>query len=380
MSHVIMPKKLAHALMDAGMQHYAGGGQVGQMRSQPNMNTGMGDAISNNQYTNPGGILGGKGSVANQIFNPVGELGGMLFGNTENNFQAAQAGDTQGQILQQYGNQQQVYGQQQALAQQLLAQTQGGGPGQQLLASQGAQNAAQQSALMGSVRGASANPALIARNAALAGQQGQQQLLNAQAGMQLQSQNALGNQYAQMSNESLQGQSIGQGALSSANTVNAGVAAGNAAGNKGLLGGIMGGVSSILGGLHDGGEVKKMADGGGVLNAQPLMGMANYSAPAAPAPAAEDKKSDSGGGLGAIMSLAALLSNGGNVPGQAKTKGDSEQNDVVPTMLSPGEIVIPRSIAQHEDAPEKAAEFIRHLKSSKKMGYGGVVNSRKGKC
>lgn len=49
--------------------------------------------------------------------------------------------------------------------------------------------------------------------------------------------------------------------------------------------------------------------------------------------------------------------------------GDSPKNDTVPAMLSPGEIVIPRSVAQSEDAPDKAAEFVAALKAQK--GAGG---------
>jgi hypothetical protein len=37
---------------------------------------------------------------------------------------------------------------------------------------------------------------------------------------------------------------------------------------------------------------------------------------------------------------------GGTVPGQAVVQGDSPKNDIVPAMLSPGEIVLPRTMAQ----------------------------------
>jgi hypothetical protein len=382
MSHVIMKKTLAKALMDAGMENYAGGGLIG--------------GLSN--------FLG-----------------------TSNDFQAAGA-DNGALINEQHANQNQVYGQQQALAQQLLAQTQGQGPGQQLIAQQAGQLGAQQGALMASARGASANPALIARQAAMMGAQGQQQALNAQAGLQLQSQNALGNQYAQMANQSLQGQSIAQGAIAAQNQVNAGVAAGNQATNKGLLGGLLGGLSGGL--LAHGGEVKKMAMGG----VAPLMGIQQYGGgmqmpmqggadplqsalgglagkglkaafagpqlPVSGPGSAEDMQSgglltlgaqqqenqmsglplypSAGFASGGKIPFGQMLA-GGNVPGEAQVKGDSEENDTVPTLLSPGEVVIPRSIAQHPDAPEKAAEFIRHLKSKKKMGYGGVVEARRKK-
>lgn len=47
---------------------------------------------------------------------------------------------------------------------------------------------------------------------------------------------------------------------------------------------------------------------------------------------------------------------GGHVSGQAQVPGDSEQNDTVPAMLSPGELVIPRSVPK--DGPHME-EFAR---------------------
>lgn len=41
---------------------------------------------------------------------------------------------------------------------------------------------------------------------------------------------------------------------------------------------------------------------------------------------------------------------------------DSTANDTVPAMLSPHEIVLPRSVAQSPDAPEKAEQFVRGVK------------------
>ncbi len=51
----------------------------------------------------------------------------------------------------------------------------------------------------------------------------------------------------------------------------------------------------------------------------------------------------------------------GHVPGKAEVRGDDERNDKVPAMLSPGEIVIPRTVAQSPDAPRRAASFVAHL-------------------
>ena len=70
----------------------------------------------------------------------------------------------------------------------------------------------------------------------------------------------------------------------------------------------------------------------------------------------------------------------------------------MPAVLSPGEVVIPRSVMNSKDPVkgaadfvrqllkdkgedgdnDKASEFLRHLKPQKK-GYGGIIESRKGK-
>lgn len=56
---------------------------------------------------------------------------------------------------------------------------------------------------------------------------------------------------------------------------------------------------------------------------------------------------------------------GGPVPGRAKVAGNSAKNDTVRARLSPGEIVLPRSVTQAKNAPEAAAKFVSdHLKKS----------------
>jgi hypothetical protein len=69
---------------------------------------------------------------------------------------------------------------------------------------------------------------------------------------------------------------------------------------------------------------------------------------------------------------------GGHVPGQARVAGDDERNDTVDAKLSPGEIVIPRTVAQAPNAPDEAAEFVAALKGRKQKalpagGYGRVL-------
>lgn len=54
------------------------------------------------------------------------------------------------------------------------------------------------------------------------------------------------------------------------------------------------------------------------------------------------------------------------VPGHAVAPGDDEHNDVVHAMLSPDEIVLPRSITTMHDAPERAKEFVKGLLAAKR--------------
>jgi hypothetical protein len=64
-----------------------------------------------------------------------------------------------------------------------------------------------------------------------------------------------------------------------------------------------------------------------------------------------------------------LKSDGGPVPGKAKVFGDDDVNDTVPAMLSPGEIVLPRSVVLSGDAPERAGDFVRAVQKNKNKTY-----------
>lgn len=74
-----------------------------------------------------------------------------------------------------------------------------------------------------------------------------------------------------------------------------------------------------------------------------------------------------GGPAGAMAGGAAggaiggMFFNGGEVPGQAKVPGDHPANDQVQALVSPGEIVIPRSITQlgGNEAAEAAKMFVK---------------------
>lgn len=79
-----------------------------------------------------------------------------------------------------------------------------------------------------------------------------------------------------------------------------------------------------------------------------------------------------GGSVGGHPSLGAALRAGGSVPGKAAVRGDSYSNDTVPAVLSPGEIVLPRSVTQSKDPAKHAAAFVAAIKKR-----GGADNAPK---
>lgn len=70
-----------------------------------------------------------------------------------------------------------------------------------------------------------------------------------------------------------------------------------------------------------------------------------------------------------------VAARGAEVPGKAKFKGDTRSNDTVPALLSPGEIVLPRSVAQSEDAPDKAKDFVSAIKKQKRPTMRSVAQA-----
>lgn len=90
----------------------------------------------------------------------------------------------------------------------------------------------------------------------------------------------------------------------------------------------------------------------------------------------------SGAGQAATSVAGGLLksSKGGEVPGKPKVFGDDERNDTVDAKLSPGEIVIPRSITESPNAAELAAHFVNAVQSRHKqhLADGGSVGSAMG--
>lgn len=396
------------------------------------------------------------GSIGDQIHNTASGL------TPQNDFRATAPLDVAGlqsQLTQSQGNLGQIQGSQGALAQALLAQSQGQGPNpaQAMLNQQTNQNIKQNAGMIASQKGI--NPALATRlasqNAANMSQQaaGQGAVLGAQ--QQLAAQGNLANVYGQQANQNLQnasmsGQLANQSSLG-AQGITGGVMAQNAAANQNTQSGLMGAIPGI-GALfkNKGGEIPKMAGGGQVSASQQIaQGMLQQAG--VPYWATGVGKGDvskgmtglkdmftsgggaeGGGGLmaggagdamggslgtggalegigpAAIMAAAhggsvpkhlhpiaqiyhpnfqakgtaQLKSKGGDVPGKAKVKGDSPKNDTVKTMLSPGEVVIPRSVMQSDDPVKGAADFVanelkKNGKYSDKDPHGDFKNALK---
>lgn len=75
---------------------------------------------------------------------------------------------------------------------------------------------------------------------------------------------------------------------------------------------------------------------------------------------------DAGANIGMKFATAGIGGKafGGEIAGYAKG-GDHPSNDTVPAMLSPGEIVLPRSITKADDAPEKAKAFVEAIRAKR---------------
>lgn len=342
-THTVMKHSLAKALIESGMEHFSGGGIMGAI----------------------GGILGMGKSDYN---------GGPAQNIYKQNFTPQIAG------LQDQENA--VYNQQQALANALLAQSQGQGPNpvQAQLAQNTGQNMAGQAALMASQRGASANPAAIARLAAMQGANMQQQATGQAATLgaqqQLAAQQALQQQQNNigglaLNREQLQQQSLAQqnSAVNQGNATNAQVASQNASSKNQMLGSLLQAGGTIVGGIYGGPAGAALGNAAGSAIGGALEGGSG------------DSTTGGGASPQAVWKGGAIkpMLDGGPVPGKAPVAGDNEKNDIEPALLSPGEVVLPRSVTQSPDAVKKAAEFMAHLQATKpqKKGYGGVIESKK---
>lgn len=274
-------------------------------------------------------------------------------------------------------NQSNVFQQQQQLANQLQQQAMGQGPNpaQAQLAQNTAANVAQQSALMAGQRGGSANAGLMARQAAQQGgamqQQATGQAATMQANQQLAAQQQLQQQQAMMGG--LAGQQVGQMQqgigqmgqmalggqqnLTSQSGVQAQVANANAQRNSQLVGGLLGGAGAALTGglLGAAAPVAGAAAAGGGGSPQYMMNGFAHGGMVDKVQAKTTEASRRDMGFGKVI----LKNDGGMVPGQAPVAGDHPKNDIVPAALSPGELIIPRTVVQA--GPEAIMKFVNQV-------------------
>ena len=343
---------------------------------------------------------------------------------------------SQGAGFNPYANQNSALGQSSAAAASQLGgvntqlqneATNGSGLAQAQLAQATGQNIQQNTGMIASTKGL--NPALAARQASENASQANQAAAGQSAALQAQTQLAA---QQQLSGNLTNQQQIYQNALAAQNSAQSGVAVANANNSASALGGLTSGLG-LAAGLAHGGMVPEFAQGGMMMprfDDGGMMGSPNVAGgwtPGAalgisslPPPPAGDNfvnptplgvsdqsknkveaqtPSQSGGGanqqvfqgaqaagkgigkgIGALAGLFAEggkvnnMTGGGHVPGKAKVAGDSLKNDVVNAKLSPGEVVIPRSVMNSKDPVKGASKFVAALLAKQGMKHGTQKN------
>jgi hypothetical protein len=272
-------------------------------------------------------------------------------------------------------NQANVFGQQQALAKQLGLMAQGKGPSvaQAQLNQTTGQNVANQAALMAGMRGAGANPALMARQIAQQGAATQQQAAGQGAALRAQEQlaaiNALQQQQGMLGN--LATQQVGQ-----QQQATSGMTAAQQAQQQ-MLQNMIANQNSAISGQNaaalqaaQAAQASENALTGSLLGAGAGL-LGTFMGPK-PTP------TPTPGFAGNPLPNIATAAHGGIIPGKAPVPGDHPVNDKVPAVLSPGEIVIPRSVVSSDDPIGSAAKFVAEVlakESKEKTAYadGGMV-------
>lgn len=125
--------------------------------------------------------------------------------------------------------------------------------------------------------------------------------------------------------------------------------------NAGILGGLIGAGGTVTAAEMSGNPYAALAT---AINANNTNNNTNNTATAngnLPVVASGGRIME--GGVARPMNMKA----GGPVPGMAQVPGDSPQNDTQLAKLSPGEIVLPRSVTQPVPQPSKVMQFLKTL-------------------
>lgn len=364
-------------------QNYAMAGYVG------NTNT----LTPNSPFVAPGSdLIAGSANATNALAtNPAAASYGLAAPTgTGEQFQMGVTNPALGAAL--AGGAQQATGNQASLSGMLMNQAQGQGPNpaQAMLANATGANVANQAALAAGQRGASANPGLIARQAAMAGagiqQQAAGQAATLQAQQQLAAQNELGLVSAQQqaAQQVANAQNIGaQGSINSAITAPAQAA------RAGQFGGIQQGAGASQAVQSQGtGNTPQTNNNAAFLSGSGMnpTGFYDLNAGGQVGPKSRLGMHLASGGMAKAEKVPAMVSpgeiylkpaqakavsegkmspmQGEKIPGKAKVKGDSLKNDTVKKTLDEGGVVVKRSMASDSD---KAAAFVRAVMAKNKV-------------
>ncbi len=157
------------------------------------------------------------------------------------------------------------------------------------------------------------------------------------------------------------------GGIAGVNTTQAGAAQNAANQSNAMTGSLLGAAGTVVGGIYGGpmgaavGNKLGSSLGGSSSSSSAPIGGGNTTPTGVNAQKSQYGFSKGGyacyadGGVAHDHAICMKL--GGHVGGHAQVDGDSEENDTVPAMLSPGELVIPRSVPKDGKSME---EFARH--------------------
>ena len=263
--------------------------------------------------------------------------------------------DAQAQQAMAFGQAQQVQGRQVGLADALQAQAEGrGGPSiaEMQLRQSTDRTGAQAAGLIAAQRGI--NPGLAARLGAQAQAGASQQAAGQAAILRAQEQQAARAQLAQVLSGA-RGQSLEQ---QGASTSLYGIGAQGTVAQRG----------QDMQAQADAQRLNAATAAGNADRAAGVQRSTDANAAAAQARSDAQTQTTFRGGMAAAQAVGRNLdvplerfSRGGRVPGRAPVHGDSPRNDRIAIMASPGEVVLPRSIMEHPNAPDAAAAFVEAL-------------------